>query len=151
MSGASVLVLGVNSYVELDDADDMAKERYGPRIDAWTALTATKREATLMQATRDIDAVAWLGYKTERDQALEFPRGDSSIPGVVQEACLEQACHLALTASSAERREELSRAGVRSASVGGISEHYAGGSAAPLCYRAMALLRRYHVTGAVLI
>lgn len=146
------LVVGTNSYLSRADAEDIAAGKFGPRVDAWLALIEDNRDATLMQATADIDGEIWLGDKTSESQALAFPRdGDADIPEYVKAACVEQAMHLALTAASAERREELSRAGARSASIGGITESYAGGQAPRLCARALSLLDRYVVRGARIV
>lgn len=82
-----MLILGQNTYIELDDALDYL-ETYGPD-------GAIVDEASLAKATLAIDRLyrgRFKGVKTAEDQPLEFPRnGSTTIPSAVAQATAEMA------------------------------------------------------------
>jgi hypothetical protein len=147
------LTVGTNTYVSLADATLYVERLYGPRVDAWNAaLTATKN-ALLAQATLDIDAHVWRGFKTDDAQRLEFPRDgeattDSSYT-LVEQATVEQA--LFLLSSNAECRASLQAQGVSSFSVGGLSESYRAGGVQTLSPRSRQLLKDWEITMAAVL
>lgn len=145
------LTVGTNTYISLADAETYAERLYGPRRTAWDAATDATKNSLLAQACLDIDSVMWRGNKTASDQTLEFPRdGEATTDDSytkIEEAQVEQA--LWLLTYNQERREAIAGQGVRSVSVGGISESYPGGTLPRLCQRARELLRAYLMVGAV--
>ena len=51
--------------------------------DAWTSASTAAREAAVLSATREIDAVPWLGRPSRRidqGQSLDFPRTSVGLP-----------------------------------------------------------------------
>jgi hypothetical protein len=104
-------------------------------------------------ATRHIDMQPISGGKYDTtttsgapDQRLKFPRaadydGGTFIPLPVKDACYEQAVYLAEHEDSAEFRANAQRAGVSSASLGGVaSETYRGSKGMLLCETAYQIL-----------
>ena len=65
--------LGSNTYVDLTAADSIAISNL---IDAsaWTDATVPQRQASLLQATRDVDALNYIGVRYNYNQTLIFPR-----------------------------------------------------------------------------
>jgi hypothetical protein len=63
----------------------------------WSStLNSQGRIAWLIQAARGINRMAFLGYKTDEDQSLQFPRdGETTIPAEVKEAQLQMVLYLA--------------------------------------------------------
>lgn len=62
-----------NAYASLTAVDSILATTV---IDysAWTNATVPQREAAVVQATRDIDALQWIGTRYYYEQLLEFPR-----------------------------------------------------------------------------
>lgn len=73
------LVLGVNSYATLDEADLYFENRID--VAAWTAASDDSKEQALIGATSFIDMLSFAGYTTEETQNLAWPRvGGVSLP-----------------------------------------------------------------------
>lgn len=129
---------------------------------AWIALTGGQKRAAVLEATRDIDSLNYLGCRYYADQSLEFPRelaldfpynrvGSQStwsemhirMERDVQEAMSYQALHISRNAGRNYHAENQAQ-GIRSysESVGPISESYVYGaaSASRLCQEALAKL-----------
>ena len=66
------LVLGVNSYATLDEADLYFENRLD--VAAWSESTDDMKEQALMTATQYIDQLSFAGYTTEETQYLAWPR-----------------------------------------------------------------------------
>lgn len=49
-------------------------------VDSWTAATTVTREAAIIQASRDVDAFQYIGYRYYTEQNLEFPRMLDTFP-----------------------------------------------------------------------
>lgn len=84
------LVVGVNSYVTVQEADDYCADRYG--YDAWA--TASDKDKALISAADILDGLCvWKGLPSEDDQVLEFPRdiSDNVVPQAVKDAQCEVA------------------------------------------------------------
>ena len=64
---------GNNSYVGLTAADSILATAT-INYEAWTNATVPQREASLIAATRQIDALQYIGSRYYYDQMLEFPR-----------------------------------------------------------------------------
>lgn len=91
VSGASA-----NSYATIGYADELADTRVGPAAAAWHASNDEDAKArALISATRDIDSIpsddfAFIGEKTDGDQALEHPRdSDDELPQRLIDATVE--------------------------------------------------------------
>lgn len=62
--------------------------------DAWTSASTAAREAAVLSATREIDAVPWLGRASRRldqGQSLDFPRTSVGLPGRILALNVEDA------------------------------------------------------------
>lgn len=88
-----------NSYLTVADADTLAEERLGTLT--WSTASDTNKKKALVQATRYMDTLAFIGEKASTTQALLWPRtgascGDKSyeddeIPIEVQDATFDLA------------------------------------------------------------
>lgn len=63
--------------------------------DDWDGASDADKTKALTMATRIIERLNFLGYKTDSDQELQFPRNDdTTIPTNIQYACAEIAMKL---------------------------------------------------------
>ena len=158
---------GSNVYVSYTNAASYITTKYD--YTAWTNATTVQREASLLQATDDIDYYNWIGERYYYYQSREWPRtltvGQDDWPYrlatvVPLESSLEQArakeriqkatCEQALYIldETKDRDEHLMRQqqGIVSISetVGPISESYTYKTNKQLlCMEAMKLVKRY--------
>lgn len=100
------LVVGLNSYINVEDADTYFGDRFEAGI--WSALSGPEREKALVTATTLLDDLGWVGTKAP-GQSLGFPREGiyydnrvgnyvtltQEIPNVVLRATCELAYHIA--------------------------------------------------------
>ena len=164
------LVVGTDTYISQADASTYVTEHYATteiKAVAWNALTSDNKDAYLRKATQTIDRQPLVGIKALTTQTLEFPRaiyttvssygvntnallyGDnwyvqSAVPSAVTSAQVEIALALAAGIS---KRVDLQRQGVKSFSVGNLSESYGGGKLNALPYEAKELLQPYIAGG----
>ncbi len=76
------------AYGTMIEADAYFRKRL--YSDLWSATNLTERKASLIQATRIIDRLNFLGDKASTEQELEFPRlGDSVTPDDIKIASFE--------------------------------------------------------------
>jgi hypothetical protein len=62
-----------NTYISLNDAETYMEGRL--HTTTWDGETDANKNAALVQATRILDRyVNWMGYKSDQDQALAWPR-----------------------------------------------------------------------------
>lgn len=102
----------------------------------WEAADTEAKERALNTATLRIDAIAsrppgFRGRKTSPEQANQFPRvPDKTVPDTVMQACCHEALYLVTLDGdeAAKRRLNDIRQGVRSVSIGDVSESYASAS-----------------------
>ncbi len=143
-----------NSYCTLAEAEATVLGMLN--IAAWTAATTAEKNSALVQATRHIDQITFIGYKyyyLEEDdqdeyQALEFPRLDNIddegalfIPQRVKDACAIQAvCELRRDAAK-QAANDIRDSGVTSYSSGYYSETLDGKVASIVSAETKALLR----------
>lgn len=66
--------LGSNSYSNYTNATSVITTQVVGSVSAWTSATTAQAEAALIQATRQIDALQYIGYRYNSEQTLEFPR-----------------------------------------------------------------------------
>lgn len=68
-----------NSYVSLSAAETIMAEIFSK--DGWAAASDSQKSLALVDATRRIDRLNFIGQKSDADQVLQFPRlGDSTVP-----------------------------------------------------------------------
>lgn len=144
------LTVDTDSYISLADAETYISENYlsteTKRV-AWALLTDTNKEILLRRAARLIDRQPLVGLKAVDSQAMEFPRAiytdykrrdlpiitthfdsdwyvQTETPDAVKYAQVE----IAITATqAAPKRVELQQQGVKSFSLGKLSESYGAG------------------------
>lgn len=155
------------SYLSVLDSDTIA-ELVLSDSDAWTLLPEAKKQMFLMRATRDIDALHFIGQEYYSEQLLKWPRylGRSWSRRFIdqtvitdtdrfqkeskfdlQVACLLQA-YAAVQADGKSSHASLAAQGVKqmSKSVGPLREQYTygdQGGAFPITDGAIRLLRNY--------
>lgn len=88
-----------NSYLTIAEGDTFAEERLGTLT--WTSSTEENKKKALVQATRYMDTLEFIGEKASTTQALLWPRdnakcgdkdyADTIIPPEVQEATFDLA------------------------------------------------------------
>ena len=61
------------SYISVSDADSYVSKWHGT-LSAWDDLDEAAKERALRMATRFIDAHSFKGYRSNEDQALDWPR-----------------------------------------------------------------------------
>lgn len=85
-------------YITIEEAQLYFDERLD--TEAWDLASNTDRLKALKQATRAIDALPLIGFKTVTSQELEFPRTlpetrtSLGIPQAIKDACAEIAISL---------------------------------------------------------
>jgi len=66
------LVLGINSYATIEEADIYFESRID--VATWESADDTLKEQALVTATRYLDTLAYTGYVTDTDQSMSWPR-----------------------------------------------------------------------------
>ncbi len=166
---ASSLVVGTDTYATLAECDTYLTNHYlstNADLIAWNLLSDGNRDALLRAACIVIDRLPLVGYKATVTQTLQFPRtiwteyaqsvtsvqiGDpswyvqASVPTEVKYA----QCEIALSLISGENvRLKMQREGVKSFSIGNLSETYKTASDLAYCNEANRLLNGYINGGA---
>jgi hypothetical protein len=172
------VTVGENSYITVTDADVYFNERLFP--DAWLSATVDQKAQSLIMATKKIDRQYIRGIKADLEQTLEFPRSIYSnsrginpfynplktsiqtTPGwiteteasqEVKDATCEEAIAILQAGASAQKRIQLQQQGVKSFSLGNLSETFTGGVTGQklLSIEATQLLQPYLSGGAVVV
>lgn len=160
------LIVGADSYISLVDADTYLSNHYiaaDPKKVAWDALTDADCEALLRKAAITIDRQPLVGLKATIAQTLAFPRAiysdfpnyiyqtqafindsnwyvQTSVPTEVKEA----QCEIAIESTqTTPNRVKLQRQGVKSFSLGSLSESYTGSQNNIISQEAKELLSPY--------
>lgn len=142
-----MLVKYVNSYVSVPEADSYFDSTL--QSEEWNKYDATTKEKALITATRQIDRLPFVGRKLDINQSLEFPRTTTNlpfsdgIPDSITYATCEQALFLLKGGS---KRQELQRQGVKSYSLGDLSETFSENltdAQKTICSEALSYLRKY--------
>lgn len=151
------IVVGTDTYISLADCQTYLSGHYisnDAKLTAWNALSETDQEILLKKATKLIDRQPLAGYKATETQALEFPRTlytgyisdtyegghwytQTAVPNAVKYAQCEIAIEMTAGASN---RVNLQRQGVKSFTLGNLSETYSGAQNSLLSYEAKQLL-----------
>lgn len=80
-----MLTVGVDSYVTLDDANNIAAATSlssDKAYQKWLTLTDSDKEVLLRNSCRDINSLKFDGRRKQLSQLLEFPRIDVSASGI---------------------------------------------------------------------
>ncbi len=147
------LTVGTDTYISLTDADAYLAANYlstDTKLIAWVALTDANCEVLLKKAAKTIDRQAFIGQKKVSTQTMAFPRAyynwpysyytyntvnlyfdqDWYVESAVTNDVKYAQCEIAITeASGVSDRQQLQREGVKSFSIGKLSENYGSGSA----------------------
>lgn len=134
------LIVLTDSYISVANSDIYLSANYistDAKLIAWNALSDANKEVLLRKATQIIDRLPFVGTKSTTTQLLEFPRSlytnnldyydDSSVyvqPDPPQNV-LDAQCEIAFDLGQGTNdRAELQRQGVKSFSLGKLSESY---------------------------
>lgn len=149
------ITVGTDTYIGLTDANTYVANNYvttSTSYTTWNALSDANKEIYLKKATKKIDRQMLRGLKAVDSQALEFPRAirsndrfyNNNIVGVsvnrydnyivenevsqlVKDAQVEEALSLSVNGESLTKRQQLQQQGVKSFSLGDLSEDYGTG------------------------
>jgi hypothetical protein len=69
-----------NSFITVERADEIAEYDVLERT-TWTLASADDKIRSLVSATRQLDALPWVGERATTTQALAWPRTDAEING----------------------------------------------------------------------
>lgn len=142
-----MLVKLINSYVTVEEADSYFANTL--QFEDWNKYDTSTKEKALITATRQIDRLPFAGRKLDINQSLEFPRTTTNlpfsdgIPDSITYATCEQALFLLQGGS---KRQELQKQGVKSYSLGDLSETFADNlseAQKTICPEALAYLRKF--------
>lgn len=143
------LVINTDTYISAADADIYLAANYittDAKYIVWSALTSANKEVLLRKAAQIIDRQPLTGYKYLTTQTMQFPRytyseyndndkylhpllrkngfySDDTVPEAVKNAQCEIAISLA---QGTNERAEMQRQGVKSFSIGNLSETFTG-------------------------
>ena len=102
---------------------------------SWAALAQADKDALAVRSARALDRLPFLGYPTDTDQALQFPRlgtyhpdgcawASDAIPAPIVAAHAHLACWLSSFAATADPFTVSGRAGVRVKTVDVLTTEY---------------------------
>lgn len=148
------LTVGTDSYITREEAETYLAENYlssDTKYTAWLTLSDNDADVLLRKAARLIDNQPIQGYKLLTTQTMAFPRilwtdavngfAEYTVPDAVKHAQAEIAVTLAL--GNSEERADLQAQGVKSFTLGNLSETYAGKSGGVISQRAKEFLAPY--------
>lgn len=78
------IVLDNPSYISFEDADKYM--RAATNGGGWRAADDNTKAQALVTAVRTLDRQSWLGEVTDSDQALQWPRKNTGVVGVIDTA-----------------------------------------------------------------
>ncbi len=137
----------INSYVTVEEADSYFYNTL--QSEEWNKYDTSTKARALITATRQIDRLPFAGRKLDINQSLEFPRTTTNIaftdgiPNEIIYATCEQALFLLKGGS---KRQELQQQGVKSYSLGDLSETFTDNlseAQKTICPEALSYLRKY--------
>lgn len=168
---ASSLIVGTDTYATVAEADAYVSAYHAStdaKATAWTAATEGDKNVFMRRAAQIIDGLRLAGIKAVSTQVMAFPRAlptavndkfystvtllyregwytQPEVPASVKYAQVEIALQLSV---GEPKRIELQRQGVKSISIGKLSETYGGGRYAVISHEARELLAPY-IAGSV--
>ena len=132
-----MLTVGVDSYVSLSETENYIKDNVLSDREsrkAWSVQSDEHKEILLKNACADIQAQVFSGKKLDLSQKLAFPRvriDSVSDDETIKSAQIEQALFINTSAfADFESRRALMLQGVKSFSLGDLSESYSDNAAA---------------------
>lgn len=151
------LTVGNDTYVDVVEADLYVQSHYlstSSERTSWEALDADDKEVLLRNSMTAIESLPFVGIKDDPEQPLAFPRKiiirdpcphngccvlectDIAIPQQVRCAQVEQALYINAYGAdiSSATRARLQQQGVKSFSLGDLSETYGDGTASNFVY-----------------
>ena len=99
------LIVGVDSYVTVEEADKMLGGLYLDNNEVykkWQTLTESQKEVLLRASCRDLDNLRYTGEKKNYSQKLQFPRKTDSICGYGYRLYISQLCDNGLVDGTCE-------------------------------------------------
>ena len=155
-----MLTIGTDSYISREFADEYISSRYrstSKERKRWEELQEADKEIILRQACAELDLLPFRGRKASQGQILAFPRlpyqygrVEEIEPLSVKQAQVELALFLSddKKQSEHEKRSDLQKQGVKSFSVGDLSESYSDSATgekaiALVCEKSARLLKLY--------
>jgi len=157
------LVVNETSYLTQIEATQYITDHYpstDEKLIAWNLLSTGDKDAYLRKSAQTIDKQPLIGYKAVYAQPMAFPRRirsyDPSLQQFIPEVVAPDAVKWAQVELALElmtgpnERAQLQREGVKSFSVGNLSESYGSGKSMALPYEVMQLLKPF-LAGSVAI
>lgn len=131
------ITVGTNSYVTIAEADEYFQDKLYSTD--WNEASESTKEKALKTAAKKIDSQRLRGRKVETSQILEFPRSiysqfekylvsQTEVPQAVKDAQCEEAFALISMGENANKRAQLQALGVKSFSIGKLSETFVSNS-----------------------
>lgn len=151
------LTIGVDTYIDVAGADSYVQSHYlstSPERVAWEALEEGDKEVLLRNSASAIDALPFVGRKADPKQQMSFPRiveifdscphrscavlelTDIAIPREILWAQVEQALYIRAFGADDQSatRARLQQQGVKSFSLGDLSEMYGDSASSGFVY-----------------
>lgn len=122
------LIVGTNSYINLTNADTYFADRLNS--DVWDSATASNKEKALIQATKILDSMTFIGTRSKSTQILKFPRLfpiDFTLDGFIIDSAtvpqniLDAVCELAIYLLSEDYTASNDLSDFNSVTLGSIS------------------------------
>lgn len=122
----STLVVGTNSYVTREEADTYIKTFYlssdAVRV-SWESLSPEDQEALLARSLLFIEMLPYVGFKSDPEQVLSFPRsGQKEVPEDVKRAQIIEA--VSDFDEDTVKYRSIRQNGIRSFTIGGLTEMF---------------------------
>ena len=119
-----MLTVGTNTYISIDEVGTYGSDN--KFYQAFLALSTEEKECLIRKAAMKIDNLSLTGRKKNIHQSMAFPRDyQSDIPNEVKIAQTLET--LAYLDSERTKRQELQEQGVKSVTLGQVSETYGDG------------------------
>lgn len=114
------VIVGTNSYITISECNDILAGFLNTT--EWDLATDVVKEKALRQACTQMQSIAWIGYKTDDAQTLEFPRQWVSQNGYLKDigTPIEIKTGQAILASLLLKPNLYKKQGIKSESVDGI-------------------------------
>lgn len=119
-----MLTVGIDTYISIEEVGTYAADN--KFYQAFLSLSAEEQERLIRKAAMKIDCLSFTGIKKDSSQSMAFPRDyQTDVPNEVKIAqALET---LAYLDSEKIKRQDLQNQGVKSVTLGQVSESYGDG------------------------
>ncbi len=116
-----MLTVGTDTYITIEEVGTYAADNQF--YQAFLALSTEEKELLIRKAAMKIDCLSFTGRKKDSSQSMAFPRDyQTDVPNEVKTAqALET---LAYLDSEKQKRQDLQNQGVKSVTLGQVSESY---------------------------